>query len=203
LKLIAGLGNPGSEYQDTRHNLGFVVLDELARRHGASFKRGKGQTRIAQIAGPGLNAFLAKPQTYMNLSGSAVAALYRYYKIEDLADVLVVVDDADLPLARLRLRASGSAGGHRGLRSVIESFGTDAFPRLRIGVGRGTTRRNLADFVLDRFDAGERPAVQKAIERAADAIEVFLADGIQSAMNKYNRDEGPETPNAGEPEPGA
>jgi PTH1 family peptidyl-tRNA hydrolase len=188
LKLIAGLGNPGPEYQGTRHNLGFAVLDELARRHGVSFRRGPlgSKSRVARLQDP--DAWLAMPQTYMNRSGQSVGSLCRWYRIEPV-DLLVVVDEVDLPLGRLRARPGGSAGGHKGLKSVIESLGTNAFARLRIGVGRGDDRRDLADHVLSRFDAEESAAALRAVERAADAAEMFRTDGIDRVMNAFNRSE--------------
>ena len=131
-------------------------------------------------------AVLAKPLTYMNLSGQAIVGLLQFYKIE-IADLLVIVDEAQLQTGRLRARPSGSAGGHNGLKSIIASLGTEAFPRLRIGVGRGDTRRDLADHVLGRIEAAERPTIEEAVRRAADAAEMFISDGILAVMNAFNR----------------
>lgn len=188
MRIIVGLGNPGRRYQGTRHNVGFAVADEAARRIGADFESGRAETLTARH-GRGPDAVLvAKPLTMMNLSGESVAGLAGFYKV-DPASILVVADDVNLPLGRLRLRARGSAGGHNGLRSIIGCLGTEEFPRLRVGVGRGDPRRDLADHVLARFDGDERDEVERAIARAADAVDTFLAEGIEAAMNQYNRAE--------------
>jgi PTH1 family peptidyl-tRNA hydrolase len=181
--LIVGLGNPGAKYRGTRHNVGFAVADELARRRQVAFDSSPVEALVAKlrVAEPVL---LAKPLTFMNESGEAVGALARYFKVEPV-DLLVVVDEAQLPLGRLRLRASGSAGGHNGLKSVIAHVGTE-FPRLRIGVGRGDPRWDLADHVLSRFEAEERETADEAVSRAADAVETFLEEGIGPAMNRFN-----------------
>ncbi|HXE80593.1 MAG TPA: aminoacyl-tRNA hydrolase [Vicinamibacterales bacterium] len=187
MKLIAGLGNPGRRYRDTRHNVGFRVVDELARRAGVDFGPAPADALVARIRdfegrGPVL---LVKPLTMMNASGEAVAALGRYYRIEPDA-LLVITDDVNLPLARLRARARGSSGGHNGLRSVVQHLGTEAFPRLRVGVGRGDRRVDLADHVLATFDPEERPIIEAAIMRAADAAALFVAAGIEAVMNRFN-----------------
>jgi len=185
MKLIVGLGNPGPKYRDTRHNIGFRVIDEVARRAGVAFESAPAEALIAKVRQPA-PLLLAKPLTFMNLSGPAVGDLQRYFKI-DLADLLVVVDDVNLPLGRLRVRRSGSAGGHNGLKSVEAAFGSDAYGRLRIGVGRGDARRDLADHVLARFDPDEREAVDETVARAADAIETFVTADLDTVMNRYNR----------------
>jgi PTH1 family peptidyl-tRNA hydrolase len=187
MKLIVGLGNPGREYRETRHNVGFRVVDEIARRHDLTFAMAPSQVPDAFVvkkfgAQPLL---LAKPLTFMNRSGDAVSALSRYYGIEP-ADLLVVYDDVDLPFTKLRARARGSAGTHNGMRSVIERLGTTEFPRLRLGVGRGDTRRDLADHVLAKFEPDEQSDLEGFIIRAADAAEMFAADGIFKVMNEYN-----------------
>jgi PTH1 family peptidyl-tRNA hydrolase len=189
MRLIVGLGNPGLEYRDTRHNVGFTVVDALAERWrvGDQWREKFDALQIKTMRGEE-SVLLAKPLTFMNLSGRAVAGLAGFYKIEP-ADVLVVVDEAALPLGRLRVRREGSAGGHNGLKSIIGSLGTDAFPRLRIGVGRGDTRRDLADHVLAKFDADERSVIEDAVARSADASEAFIADGVADAMNRFNRKE--------------
>ena len=187
MKLIVGLGNPGAEYRDTRHNVGFRVVDELVRRDGVSFALAPSQvpeTFVAKRFGASPVMF-AKPLTFMNRSGDAVAAVTRYYDIAP-GDLLVVVDEAALPFGRLRARARGSAGGHNGLKSIIERLGTAEFPRLRLGVGRGDGRRDLADHVLSKFDAAERAALDEFISRAADAAAMFAVDGIAKVMNVYN-----------------
>jgi len=187
VKLIVGLGNPGGEYRETRHNVGFRVVDEIARRHALSFAMAPAQVPDALIVKKfGVNPLLlAKPLTYMNRSGDAVSALARYYGIEP-ADLLVVYDDIDLPFTKLRARVRGSAGTHNGMRSVVERLGTTEFPRLRLGVGRGDRRRDLADHVLAKFERDEQSDLEGFIARAADAVEMFAADGILKVMNVYN-----------------
>ena len=187
MKLIAGLGNPGREYRDTRHNVGFMVVDEIARRHKLTFAMAPSQIPDAMIAKKfGADGLLvAKPLTFMNNSGEAVAALARYYDIS-IGDLLVVVDEVALPFGRLRARARGSAGGHNGLKSVIARLGTTEFARLRLGVGRGDARKDLADHVLSKFEADEQSALGEFITRAADAAEMFAAEGIEKVMNTYN-----------------
>ena len=189
MKLVAGLGNPGREYAGTRHNVGFEVMDLLARRHHLPWPaKLDGSSVEARWRRPDADVLLVKPLTYMNLSGRAVSELARFYKI-DLPDVLVVTDDVNLPLGRLRARASGSEGGHNGLRSIAESFGTIDYARLRIGVGRGDLRRDLADHVLARFEPDEQAGMEDAIARAADAVEVWISDGLARVMNTFNRAE--------------
>ena len=187
MKLIVGLGNPGNEYRDTRHNVGFLVVDELARRHGLTFAMAPSQVPETFVAKKfGSEALLiAKPLTFMNRSGDAVASLARYFDIA-APDLMVVVDEAALPFGRLRARARGSAGGHNGLKSVIDRLGTQEFPRLRLGVGRGDGRRDLADHVLSKFEPGERAELETFIARAADAAEMFAVDDIGTVMNTYN-----------------
>ena len=196
MKLIVGLGNPGREYRDTRHNVGFLVIDELAKRHQLTLAMAPSQVPDAFIAkvyadlGAGALAeaaplLVAKPLTFMNRSGDAVAALSRYYDIAP-ADLFVVVDEVALPFGRLRARARGSAGGHNGLKSIIERLGTQEFPRLRLGVGRGDSQRDLADHVLSKFEPGERAELEMFITRAADAAEMFAVDDIAKVMNAYN-----------------
>jgi len=189
LKLIVGLGNPGPEYSDTRHNVGFWVTGELADRHKVKFRQSaRWQARTARIAGEGESedVLLAEPTTFMNLSGRAVRQLVTFYKL-DIADLLVLVDDADLPLGKLRIRMGGSAGGHNGLKSIIQELGTQQFSRLRIGVGRQAGE--LKNHVLGRFGAGERESIETAVKRAGDAAEMFVKDGILKAMNAFNAPE--------------
>jgi PTH1 family peptidyl-tRNA hydrolase len=183
VKIIVGLGNPGAKYRGTRHNIGFAVLDELAARRQVDFESAPADALIAKVRGD-MAALLAKPLTFMNGSGEAVGALLRYYKI-DVADLLVVVDEVQLPLGRIRARMRGSAGGHNGLKSVIAHVG-DEFSRLRIGVGRGDTRRDLADHVLTTFDKDEAAEVERVTARAADAAEMFITSGIGAVMNGFN-----------------
>jgi PTH1 family peptidyl-tRNA hydrolase len=189
VRLIVGLGNPGKEYRETRHNVGFMVADELARRHQLQWAMAPGQIPETFVAKKfGDPAWLvAKPLTYMNNSGDAVAALSRYYDVVP-ADTLVIVDEVALPFCKLRARARGSAGGHNGLKSVIARLGSTEFPRLRLGVGRGDGRRDLDDHVLAKFESGERADLETFIARAADAAEMFAVDGIGTVMNTYNPD---------------
>jgi PTH1 family peptidyl-tRNA hydrolase len=186
MKLIVGLGNPGRRYRETRHNIGFAVADELARRGAVAFESAPAEALLARARTLGPDGtLLLKPLTMMNASGFAVSEIARYFRIAT-GDILVVADDVNLPLGRLRARPAGSAGGHKGLRSIIEQLGTTGFARLRVGVGRGDPRRELADYVLAGFDADERPVVVEAIERATDASELFVAEGIERVMNRFN-----------------
>jgi len=183
MKLIVGLGNPGDEYRDTRHNVGFMVADTIAKRHALGWRH-RDQVLLAKNFGA--DAFLvAKPLTYVNRSGDVVGELMRYYGVGP-EDLLVIVDEAALPFGRLRARARGSAGGHNGLKSIIERLETTEFARLRLGVGRGDPRRDLADHVLARFEPGERAELEAFIARAADAAEMFAVEGIEKVMNQYN-----------------
>jgi len=186
MKLVAGLGNPGARYLGTRHNVGFGVIDELARRHGVGFDAAPAEALQAKWRRDADVVLLVKPLTFMNLSGQAVSALSRYYKVA-LPDVLIVCDDINLPLGRLRLRANGSEGGHNGLRSVAIELGSMDYARLRIGVGRGDLGRDLADHVLARFEPDEMPGIEAAVARAADAVETWVVDGLAKAMNTFNR----------------
>jgi PTH1 family peptidyl-tRNA hydrolase len=186
VKLIVGLGNPGAKYRQTRHNVGFAALDELARRHRVDFESAPAEAVMARVRDFAEPVFLAKPLTFMNLCGQAVADLLRYFRV-DVADLFVIVDDANLPLARLRARPRGSDGGHNGLKSIVAQLGTQEFARLRIGVGRGHAEGDLADHVLSRFEPEEQQEIAAAIARAADAAEVFVSDGIEQVMNRFNR----------------
>ena len=184
--LIVGLGNPGGQYDNTRHNVGFAVADELARRGGFSIQRVKFKalTNTATIGGQG--ALVMKPTTYMNLSGEAVGEAARFYKLSP-DRVLVISDDVDLPLGKLRLRTGGSAGGHNGLKSVIQHLGSDQFPRLKVGVGgKPHPDYDLADWVLGKLQGEDKKLMDEAVKRAADAVECFLRDGSQKAMNQFN-----------------
>ncbi len=184
MKAIVGLGNPGPQYTGTRHNVGFDVVDELARRASASFESAPADALIAKWRQSDQVVLLVKPLTFMNLSGQAVGELARYFKI-DAADLIVIVDEVHLPLGKLRARTRGSAGGHNGLKSIIAHLG-DEFSRVRVGVGRGGDQRNLADHVLSRFEKDEVAEVERMTARAADAAEMFIASGIEAVMNAFN-----------------
>jgi PTH1 family peptidyl-tRNA hydrolase len=182
MKAIVGLGNPGREYAGTRHNIGFDVLDEVARRWQVQLRPWKSVADVAVVGTRGV--VLVEPQTYMNLSGDAVSRIAAFHKLEP-TDVLVVVDEVQLPLGRLRVRRSGSAGGHNGLKSIIQHIGAE-FPRLRVGVGRGDPTWDLADHVLAKFGRAERDAVADVVGRAADAVELFADEGLEVVMNRFN-----------------
>ena len=191
MKLIVGLGNPGSEYAMTRHNVGFRVLDRFAERFRIAFDAHEKDAFTGRGRVGGETVMLAKPQTYMNRSGDSVAKLFRSVS-EDLSELLVVYDDIDLPAGRLRVRPSGSTGTHNGMRSIVASLGSDAFPRLRVGVrGEGyATSRDLAGYVLDPFTSEEESViVGPSIDRATDAIFLFAKGDLKRAMNQFNRDE--------------
>jgi PTH1 family peptidyl-tRNA hydrolase len=185
VKLLVGLGNPGHAYQDTRHNVGFEVLEVLSRRAGTPGRRQRFQGEVAQTTIRGVPALLLWPLTWMNLSGSSVLAARDFYKIPD-SDMIVVCDDFNLPLDTIRLRPSGSGGGQNGLSDVLTRLGTTSIPRLRLGIGPVPSGWKTADYVLGKFQKTERERVNVAVERAADAAEEWVALGIQAAMNKYN-----------------
>jgi PTH1 family peptidyl-tRNA hydrolase len=183
VKALVGLGNPGLKYRDTRHNVGFWVIDEVARRWqlGDEWRERDDALFVRKPGGP----ILVKPLTFMNHSGYAVSRLVQFFQIE-LADLLVVVDEAALALGRIRVRARGSAGGHNGLKSIVEQLGSSEFGRLRVGIGRGDARRDLADHVLSTFDPEERETMLAAVQRAADASEMFVTEGVERVMNTFN-----------------
>jgi PTH1 family peptidyl-tRNA hydrolase len=183
-RLVVGLGNPGRRYASHRHNVGFQCLDRLARAWGLSFSRRKHKALLAEGGIAGLKVILAKPQTFMNLSGEAVGRLARFYKVPP-ESILVIYDDLDLPVGKIRLRPEGGSGGHKGMKSIIEHLGSDAFPRLRVGIGR-PTHGDPVDYVLSDFAPDERMAIEDAYERAVSAVELWLAEGIEAAMNRYN-----------------
>lgn len=199
VKVLIGLGNPGLRYAHTRHNVGFRVVERLAAQLGWRWDSRRAQALLS--TGPLANekVALAKPDTYMNNSGVAVAGLVRWFKVTP-AELLIICDDLDLPLGRLRLRAQGSAGGHHGLESIIAHLHTQQFPRLRIGIGRPTnSRMETVDFVLGSAAQAEREMLTTAEERAAEAALTFLGEGIEAAMNRYNR---PTQPNQQPPQAG-
>lgn len=198
--LVVGLGNPGQEYAGTRHNAGFAVVDRVAGRHGSSFRRKwRMSAVVAEVVVDGGKVTLAKPGTFMNRSGQAVAALVNWLKASP-AGLLVVVDDADLPVGQMRLRQSGGSGGHNGLRSIITALGgAEDFPRLRVGIGRtAPVGTDIASHVLGRFAPAERAAAEKALDLAADAVECCMKEGLTTAMNRFNRKTPPQAGEEGD-----
>ena len=185
MKLVVGLGNPGKKYEGTRHNVGFRVVAELARKHGLSAPRKAFQGEIVEAALAGDKALLLCPHTLMNLSGASVLAARDFYKILN-EDVLVVCDDFNLPLAKLRIRAGGSSGGQKGLEDIVRRLGTDDVPRLRVGIGSPPAGRDAADYVLGRFGKEEKGPIDEAVWRAADAVETWAREGLQVATNRFN-----------------
>lgn len=184
--LIVGLGNPGAEYAKTRHNAGFMLVELLAHRWRADWKTEKKfQSRVARAEQGRARVLLCEPQTFMNLSGEAVGAVKSFYHLPP-GRLVVAVDDADLPLGEIRLRPSGSSGGHHGLESVEAHLGTREYPRLRIGIGRKDSRREITGHVLGRLTATEMATMEKVLARAADQIECWLAHGLAKAMSQFN-----------------
>lgn len=184
--LIVGLGNPGGDYEKTRHNAGFRVVEQLATRWRAAWSSGKKfNARVAKAAVGDRRVVLAKPQTYMNASGEAVAALSGFYRVGP-GRLLVIVDDADLPLGQVRMRERGSSGGHHGLQSVERHLGTREYARLRVGIGRRSEAREITAHVLGRFDSTEAVVVDKVLILAADQAETWLVAGVTKAMNQFN-----------------
>jgi len=184
--LIAGLGNPGPQYAANRHNVGFQCVERLAAAWGLAFGKRQKRALVVLSTFQGRRIILARPQTFMNESGRAVAPLARFYQVQP-ERLLVVYDDLDLPLGTVRLRPEGGSGGHKGMRSIIEHLGGQDFPRLRIGVGRPPGRMDPAAYVLQDFSADEEPLRGEALERAVMAIETWLREGIEAAMEQYNR----------------
>jgi PTH1 family peptidyl-tRNA hydrolase len=185
MKIVVGLGNPGAKYRVTRHNVGFETVAELAQRHGGSAPSLKHEAEQVEIFLAGEKVLLVAPQTYMNQSGKSVWPLMDFYKLP-LNELLVVCDDLNLDLGQLRLRASGSAGGQKGLGHIIQQLGSQEFPRLRIGIGRPPGRMNSADYVLAKFLAEERETIEEAVKSAADGVELWVKEGCDKAMNKVN-----------------
>ena len=184
MKIIVGLGNPGKEYHHTRHNIGFMVLEELASRYTVEKETDRFDAVIGEIRIQGEKVLLVKPLTFMNLSGKSVQPLMHWYKA-DLDDLMVVYDDMDLKDASLRIRAKGSAGGHNGMKSIIERLGSQDFARMRVGIGR-PVHHDTVNWVLGHFSPEEKPAMEAAVKKAADALEVWVQSGINKAMNQYN-----------------
>jgi PTH1 family peptidyl-tRNA hydrolase len=185
MKLVVGLGNPGRRYQGTRHNIGFLVVAELARQHAQGKPKFRFHADVCEAELGGCQALLVCPGTYMNLSGTSVAEARSFYKIAT-EDLLVVCDDLNLPLGKLRLRAGGSAGGQKGLEDVIRRLGTEEFSRLRIGIGQPPESWNWADFVLSKFSREELSVIEETVGRAAAAVVDWAREGIHTSMNRYN-----------------
>lgn len=186
MKLIVGLGNPGKRYESTRHNLGFLVIDRLARRHEIAIDKQRCDARVGEWSSSGETIVLAKPQTFMNRSGVAVRdILAEYHGTAD--DLLVVYDDLDLPFGRIRIRPRGSAGGHRGIASIQEHLADAPFCRVRVGIGRPPEGMDAVDYVLESFSAAETESLPAVIDRAAAAIDCVLVEGVERAMGQFNR----------------
>jgi PTH1 family peptidyl-tRNA hydrolase len=183
--LIVGLGNPGREYSETRHNIGFRIADRLAQELQTRFSRQQCDAFIATAKYETAKVILAKPQTYMNLSGRSVSGLLRFYQVES-ARLLVCCDDIDLPFGVLRLRAAGGSAGQRGMQSILDSLGSREIPRLRFGVGRPPGRMDSADYVLHRFSSAEEDELLPLLESSAQAVLTFIENGLEAAMNRYN-----------------
>ncbi|MFK7766039.1 MAG: aminoacyl-tRNA hydrolase [Mariniblastus sp.] len=187
MKLIVGLGNPGKKYQQTRHNIGFDIIACLAKRYNVERPKAKFNAEVAETIVKNEKTILLSPLTFMNLSGQSVRAAVDFYKLP-LTDILVICDDINLDLARLRFRPGGSAGGQNGLKDIINRLGTQTFDRLRVGVGKVPPQWDAADFVLGKFSKEDQNEIEFGIVRAADAVEAWVENGIQSAMNKFNAD---------------
>ena len=185
--LIAGLGNPTRQYDHTRHNVGFDVIDALAEKYHISINEKKHKALLGKGVINGQKVILAKPQTYMNLSGESLVELVNYYKLDPESELIVIYDDISFSPGNLRIRESGSAGGHNGLKDIIGRLGTQKFMRVKIGVGAKPKGWDLADHVLGRFGSNERKLVEEAQERACKAVEMILADSVDAAMNQFNK----------------
>lgn len=184
--IIAGLGNPTPQYEKTRHNVGFDTIDVMADKHNISMNMNKYKSVCGTGYIQGQKVLLMKPQTFMNLSGEAVKAAVDFYKIDPQEELIVIYDDINLDVGRLRLRGKGSAGGHNGIKNIIAHLDTQVFKRVRIGVGEKPKGWDLADYVLGRFDKAQRVRIEEGIERAADAVEVIVTQDMSDAMNQFN-----------------
>ena len=185
--IIAGLGNPSPQYEKTRHNVGFDTIDAIAKKHNISMNMNKHKSVCGTGYIQGQKVLLLKPQTFMNVSGEAVRAAVDFYKIEPQEELIVIYDDISLAVGRLRLRGKGSAGGHNGIKNIIAHLNTQIFKRIKVGVGEKPRGRDLADYVLGHFSKAERKVMAEGYEKAVSAIELILDDGIEAAMNMYNR----------------
>ncbi len=185
MKIIVGLGNPGAKYAGTRHNVGFSVILKLADKYNISLTEKKHKAEFGKGIIEGEKVILAMPQTYMNLSGESVRELMDYYKC-DCSDIIVIYDDIDLAVGRLRIREKGSAGGHNGMKNIILHLGSQEFTRIRVGVGQKPKNMDLADYVLSRFESDEQTVMNEGFDRACEAVAVALAEGTPAAMNRFN-----------------
>lgn len=185
--IIAGLGNPTLQYEGTRHNVGFDVIDMLADRYNISVDGRKGRALVGKGIIEGQKVLLVKPQTYMNLSGESLRELVNYYKIDEEHELLVIYDDISLDVGQLRIRKKGSAGGHNGIKSIISHLGTNVFPRIKVGVGEKPSGYDLADYVLGHFSKDDRAKMQEGYTRAMHAAEMLVAGDVEQAMNEYNK----------------
>lgn len=185
--VIVGLGNPDDKYQGTRHNVGFDVIDLLAEKYNIAVDAKKHRAYIGKGIIGGQKVILAKPQTYMNLSGESVRSLVEYYKVDPETELLIIFDDISLDVGQLRIRKKGSAGGHNGIKNIIANLGTSVFQRIKVGVGEKPKGYDLADYVLGRFSKEERELIKEGFECAAEAVAMITAGEIDQAMNKYNR----------------
>ena len=185
--IIAGLGNPGQPYEGTRHNAGFDVIDVLAREYNISVDYRKNRALIGKGIIEGRKVILAKPQTYMNLSGESIRGLVDYYKADEESELIVISDDVSLDPGQIRIRKKGSAGGHNGIKSIIAHLGTEVFPRVKVGVGQKPRQYNLADYVLGHFSGEERERMAEGYRQAAEAVKYMVTDRVDEAMNEYNR----------------
>jgi PTH1 family peptidyl-tRNA hydrolase len=185
MKVVVGLGNPGARYRDTRHNVGFMVLEVLAERLGAAAPRRRFDALVSEAQLDGSTVLLVAPQTWMNASGRSVRQVKDYYRV-DPGDILVVCDDLALPPGKLRIRRRGSSGGHKGMQDIMDQLGTEEYPRLRIGIGAAPPGWDAAVWVLARFPRAEQPIIREGIERAAEAVELWVRQGDEAAMNRYN-----------------
>ncbi len=185
--IIAGLGNPGAEYSNTRHNAGFMAIDAIAKKAGIGVTEKKHRALIGKGIFAGEKVVLVKPQTYMNLSGESIRAVVDYYKIDCESELIVISDDIDLDVGNIRIRPKGSAGGHNGLKNIISQLGTQEFTRVRIGVGAKKEGRDLVSHVLGKIDKSDTESFEEAIENVAEAVETIMTDGCETAMNRFNK----------------
>lgn len=186
MKVIAGLGNPTGKYEGTRHNVGFMALDRLADKHGISVDTKKHRAYIGKGVIAGQKVILAKPQTFMNLSGDSIQQIAAYYKVEP-EDIIILFDDISLDVGMIRIRKKGSAGGHNGIKSIIACLNSSDFPRVKVGVGNKRPGQDLADYVMGTIPKAQRELLDEALDHAVDAVELMLAGEVEQAMNLYNR----------------